>query len=119
MREIQSSEHTIIRVTDEPGAGGACHEYEIRGKVSPLRPGTVSLSEILFQNGPIAENGVNGCQNEDLLRIVIDRLESFQAGPFPCKANSWALGHCQDALQWLKERTRDRQKRGVEGKGEA
>jgi len=71
--------------------------------------------DIYFQNGPIAEVGVNGVTNEVLLAIVIDRLRSLQAGPFKCDDNDYALFAAEDALHWLKERTRDRMERGVEG----
>lgn len=53
---------------------------------------------------------------EALLAIVIDRLRSFQAGPFPSPFNATALVRCQDALRLLQQRTRDRIARGVEGK---
>jgi hypothetical protein len=113
-----------IEVTDEPGAGGANHRYEISG----FDPGTNPLcafedcalpKSILFQNGPIAEAGVNGITQETLLAIVIDRLRSFQAGPFRCDANALALNYCEMALECLKNRTRERLARGVEGKTQA
>ena len=74
---------------------------------------------VLFQNGPIQTAGVNGITQEVLLAIVIDRLRSFQAGPFPCDENAEALGYCEMALDFLKERTKMRLARGVEGKSEA
>ena len=46
---------------------------------------------------------------------MIDRLRSFQAGPFPSDENSIALIHCGVALDALKSRTRNRLARGVEG----
>lgn len=113
-----------IEVTDEPGAGGANHLYMIRGfntQTNPSDPFTVrhgSPSEhttILFQNGPIKDFGVNGVTQEALLAIVIDRLRSFQAGPFSCDDNQAALERCEDALQFLQKRTIARIKRGVEG----
>ena len=93
-----------VTVLDAPGPGGACHDYIIGDK-----------SFIQFQNGPIAENGVNGCQNEDLLAIVIDRLQGFQSGEFSCRENRLALGSAKEALFWLERRTTDRENRGVEG----
>lgn len=98
-----------ISVLDEPGQGGAHHEYAISS-------GDTLLCKISFQNGPIKEFGVNGITQEVLLAVVIDRLRSFQAGPFSCRDNAVALTHCEDALMWLQRRTRDRIKRGVEGK---
>jgi len=97
-----------ILVLDEPGAGGADHEYRVS------RPGSV-VTCIEFQNGPIAEVGVNGLTHEVLLAIVIDRLQSFQAGPFACRENANALRHVEEALKWLISRTKDRMRRGVEG----
>ena len=57
----------------------------------------------------------NGITQEALLAIVIDRLRSFQAGPFPTDENEDALIHCQEALNFLKLRTKKRLARGVEG----
>src|SRR5262245_44367841 len=81
-----------IDVVDEPGAGGANHYYMVRGfdvRKNPSAgvdlkdvPGEYLGLMVLFQNGPIAEHGVNGVTQEALLAIVIDRLECFQAGPY-------------------------------------
>lgn len=100
-----------ITVTDEPGAGGANHEYAISG--IPNETATV----IRFQNGPINAdgNGVNGLTHEVLLAIVADRLRSFQKGPYACKANACALTHIEEAQHWLQQRTLERMRRGVEG----
>lgn len=115
MREITS--HIVnpvndlikITVTDQPGAGGANHKYEVA-----LPDGTIT--EINFQNGPINEHGVNGLTQEALLAIVADRLQSFQAGPFASTYNAKALDHVLLAQEALLQRTRDRMARGVEGK---
>lgn len=110
-----------IKVLDEPGQGGACHEYRIElkdnsGIVAQSPDSPVVLSwRISFQNGPVKEFGFNGLSQEALLAIVIDRLRSFQAGTFSCRDNAIALTHCEDALMWLQKRTRDRMARGVEG----
>lgn len=109
-----------IYVTDEPGAGGANHCYLIGGanfNSNPSKSGPVSetQTEILFQNGPINENGVNGVTQEVLLAVLIDRLQSFQNGPFSCKENAVALTHLETAMLWLHKRTLDRMNRGVEG----
>jgi hypothetical protein len=72
--------------------------------------------DILFQDGPVPENGENGVTLEALLAICKDRLEYFQSGKFPCKENAVALEHIEGALKSLKARTRNRLDRGVEGK---
>ena len=109
-----------IEVQDEPGAGGANHRYHISGFNSENNPGHCGLEGttekvILFQNGPIKEAGVNGITHEVLLAICIDRLRSFQNGPYSCKANACALTHLEAALMWLQQRTLERMWRGVEG----
>lgn len=98
-----------ISVMDEPGQGGACHEYLIHTE------GQGPNCAIRFQNGPINEAGVNGISQEALLAILIDRLRGFQSGQFACRDNAIALTHLEDALMWLQKRTRDRIARGVEG----
>lgn len=117
-----------VEVTDEPGSGGANHRYEITGfdtknnKSYTDKNGYASSFSrmlVLFQNGPIQEAGVNGITQEALLAIVIDRLQSFQEGPFPSVQNAEALERCREALWILQERTRDRLARGVEGKTKA
>lgn len=115
MRELEpTNEHTKIIVVDSPGAGGACHKYKVVSKEEPGIPSAV-YAEISFQKGAIKEAGVNGCTMEDLLAIVMDRLESFQAGSFPCKENHRALEAVHDALYWLKVRTVFRQDQKIEG----
>ena len=109
-----------ITVMDEPGSGGANHRYEIGGFNSDTNASDSKIDDrdrasILFQNGPIAEVGVNGVTHEALLAIVADRLRSFQAGPFACKANACALTHIEEAMHWLQQRTIERMRRGVEG----
>lgn len=111
-----------IKVLDEPGAGGACHDYAIAFfdekagyERSPNSDRHGRNCIISFQNGPINEAGVNGISQEALLAICIDRLECFQKGPYACRENAIALTHLQDAMHWLQHRTRERLARGVEG----
>lgn len=68
-----------------------------------------------FQDGPIKEAGLNGWTNEDLLIIVADRLESFQASKFRCSENGIALDYVKNALGQLNARTARRSAEGVEG----
>ena len=113
--ENDSVNHQLqIEVMDEPGAGGANHRYEIRkphgeGANFPL------LCAVHFQNGPIREAGINGVTHEALLAIVIDRLRSFQAGPYANEHNAAALTDLEHALLMLRVRTMERIARNVEG----
>lgn len=110
-----------ILVADEPGACGANHLYTVGGFNAETNPSNPSANacgveiDILFQNGPISEVGVNGLTHEALLAIVIDRMESFQAGPYSCRENAIALTKMQEAQMWLLQRTKGRMDRGVEG----
>jgi hypothetical protein len=105
-----------IEVLDEQGAGNACHVYGITSD-EPREASTPPrvTCPIRFQNGPIAEAGVNGISNEALLAIVEDRLLGFQSGQYACRENAVALTKLQEAMMWLQKRTRDRMARGVEG----
>lgn len=113
-----------IEVIDQPGSGGASHRYDITGFETVDNPSAIapdgyqvnfSRSIILFQNGPIAEAGVNGITHEALLAILIDRLEAFQAGKFANDYNAAALDHLRSAQGVLLDRTRERISRNVEG----
>lgn len=114
MREITThkvnpaNDQLGLFVHDEPGDGGACHVYSIAVPKG-------SHFYLQFQNGPIAEAGVNGITHETLLAILVDRLECFQRGPFACRENALALTKIQEAQHWLHHRTRARMDRGVEG----
>lgn len=121
-----ANDRLFVSVTDDPGHGGANHRYEITGFDTGTNPSqydangygaSFSRSLIIFQNGPIGVdgNGVNGITHEALLAIVADRLRSFQAGPYSCKANACALTHIEEAQHWLQQRTLERMRRGVEG----
>lgn len=130
MREL--TEHRVnpandkltVCVIDGPGAGGANHLYLIEGFWTDTNPSCPfkqlygkpsDHTTILFQNGPIAEVGVNGITQEVLLAIVADRLRSFQAGPYCCRENEQALHKVEEAMMWLHSRTLARLRRGVEG----
>lgn len=103
-----------IAVMDDPGQGGACHVYYVTWENPPGQedPNAVTLS---FQNGPIAEVGVNGITHEVLLAVLEHRLEGFQSGEYACQENAEALLAIRHAQEVLQKRTRDRMARGVEG----
>lgn len=113
---IGTNNYTEVYAMDEQ-AFNANHEYEVREV--PADGATISKDEIyakvLFQRGPIKENGVNGCHNEDLIAIVIDRLQCLNQGNFACRENAIAITKLEEALMWLNKRTADRKARNVEG----
>lgn len=94
-----------ILVTDEPGQSGANHDYLITySKDAPVGGVDFLDTVIRFQNGPIKEFGVNGISCESLLAIVLDRLLSFQAGPYACQDNQEALNSVDNAIRCLQKR---------------
>lgn len=99
---------TITCDDRDPVVGGnMSHAYTITGPFGE--------QSVKFQQGPVAEAGVNGITNEDLIAIVIDRLEGAQEGPFKSRYNALAITALQEAENWLSRRTLDRMARGVEG----
>lgn len=77
--------------------------------------------EIQLQNGPIKENGVNGCQIDDVIKWCRDKVVEFNnriredGKSFACRENSVAITKLDEALMWLQRRTENREARGVEG----
>lgn len=115
------NEKLTIEAHGQPGSGGANHKYMIYGFHTATNADADAHQRdetscmILFQNGPIAESGVNGVTQEALLAIVIDRLQCFQAGPYACRENALALTKLEEAAHWLEHRTKARLARGIEG----
>lgn len=96
------------------------HKYELENFENKEQAGQV-LQFIEKQPDPNAtEPGklitVNdGTTNEEVLRVLIDRLNTMQA-KFPCRENAIVVTHLETGLLWLEKRTADRKARGVEGK---
>jgi len=74
-----------------------------------------TLTKVDFQEGPIKETGINGVHNEDLIAMVIRRLEGFQGSDWACRENAMAIQKLEESLMWLRKRTNARFGRGVEG----
>ena len=79
------------------------HDFRIYRSTDDKVVGTLH-----FQQGALGEDGVNGVLNEDLLMILIDRVESFQRSKLRCRENENALQHLHEALFWLNMRNSKR-----------
>lgn len=114
VRVVKNSLHQVGKtILASKPAHGADHMYSVvDGGIDNL------LSSIHFQNGPVKEVGVNGIKEEDLIVILIDRLQSFQQGPYSTRENAVAITKLEEALMWLNKRTADRELRSVEGTSE-
>ena len=117
MRELSTIQkrEKLNRVfaTDEPGNGGANHEYLIAVDRELSVPKEVKIT---FQNGARKdENAIHGILDTDLLEIVRDRLKGFQSGKFPTRENAIALTRIEEAMLWMNKRVEDRIERNVLG----
>lgn len=93
----------------------APHHFMVESVPQDGSTSSVVLGHIDFQEGPIKECGVNGVMNEDLIAMVICRLQHFQQSEFSCRENAMAITKLEEALLWLRKRTMGREKRNVEG----
>src|ERR1044072_3205789 len=75
-------------------------------------------SDVEVKGSGVMITVADGTTNEEVLEMLIDRMKYLQA-KFPCKENACCITHLEEGLMWLHKRTRDRQKRGVEGKHQA
>lgn len=107
--DLLTNKYTIISHEDNFRFNAPCHFV-----ISSVKTGE-ELARVDFQEGPIKGSGVNGACNEDLIGMVIRRLEAFQDSPFKGSENAMAIVKLQEALMWLRKRTRGREARGVEG----
>lgn len=71
-----------------------------------------------IQNGPVKENGVNGCQVDTIIRVAKIMYEGFQAMGTPHPLTAKMIDHCQAILDLTDQRTKDRESRNVEGTSE-
>ena len=92
-----------VQALGEYSAGGAQSRYMVLG------PDQERLLMLLFQDGNPAE-GVNGVSLESVLACCLDRLDCFQRGPFANPYNAEARYHIEQAIEALKDRTRERDK---------
>ena len=67
---------------------------------------TDSLNMISFkiQDGPIKENGHNGCQVDEVIATAKLIIEGLNA-KFPCRENSMVITKLDEALMWLQKRS--------------
>jgi hypothetical protein len=71
-----------------------------------------------IQNGPIKENGVNGCQIDTLVetaKLIVEGLNS----QYPSDYNRRAIKGLEDCLKAFSDRKADRERRNVEGQSKA
>jgi len=126
VNDLLTSKYTSVFHEDKENIEfNAPHNFVVRPSIGYLKsigntdnPEDIMLSVVNFQKGPIKENGVNGVANEDLICMVLARLESFQKSEYKCLENEMAIQKLTESLLWLRKRTMGRENRGVEGTNE-
>lgn len=106
---LLTNEYTTVEHESE-FTNNAPHLFQVRDAENESL-----LLTVHFQEGPIKEAGVNGVMNEDLIAMVISRLEHFNQSQFSCRENEMAINKLEESLLWLRKRTIGRENRGVEG----
>lgn len=76
--------------------------------------GVAPIVKFTLQSDPISEVGVNGVQALDMLKYVKCLFESLNE-TFPCRENALSITKIEEAIHWQDARTKDRQRRQVEG----
>lgn len=109
VRSLYNNTNTSIECEDN-WKYNAPHHFTVKN----ILTGEV-IDRIDFQEGPIKEVGINGITEEDLLLMVIARLESFQCSEFKCIENEEAIVALREALISMNCRRIKRMNRGVEG----
>lgn len=120
MRELSTIQKreklNTVYALDNPGIGGASHEYRITPNGCDEGGDGYPSQDISFQHGPRKlPDSAHGVLDTDLLEIVRDRLKGFQSGEFSCRENACALTHIEEALMWMNRRVEDRIERQVLG----
>lgn len=116
VHDLLTSKYTAVyHESPELMKFNAPHNFEVVAVDYPEGEPQPVLCEVHFQEGPIKECGVNGVCNEDLIAMVITRLEYFQKSPFSCRDNAVAITKLEEAMLWLRKLTIGRENRGVEG----
>ena len=108
-RDLLRAKFTRVMV-EEDYKYNAPHNFEVRRVEDDAL-----VCKIHFQEGPVHECGINGVNNEDLINMVVERLECFQRSPYACRENQIAITKLEEALLWLRKRTEGRVQRGIEG----
>ncbi len=109
-------EHVIVKTADLRSSDNAHHKYVIEVTRDAPKPDWIAeRCELNFQNGGLKEVGPNGITDQALIAIVLDRVRSFNDGPFRCRENSMMITKLEEALMWGEKRGNDRARRNVEG----
>ena len=91
-------------------------ETEIRPNYNVYVRHDVNSITFNMMTKPVSEGG-KGCQLTAMVKMALHMLKKLN-GYYPCRENSLSITKLEEALMWQEARTKDRVKRGVEGKNQ-
>lgn len=101
--KVESTEHTsLFAVGEDAKVPGLTRIYAVLPANHDGAKVTDWCASVRFQSGLVEECGVNGCFNEDLLHIVLDRLRQEQKGNGRRRENLGAIIKISAALAELR-----------------
>ena len=107
---MQASHRGIPKVFGIPES-----EYDLhRSKYPILIDHVENRISFQIQNGSIKEVGQNGCQLTTLVEAAVKMLNGLNR-KFHCNENDQTIERWEDGLNWQKERTKRRERAGIEG----
>ena len=108
MRHVEKA---LLKYNEENATWTHLIEIENKKDVKGVAP----IVKFTIQSDPISEVGINGVQAVDMLKYVKCLFESLNEA-FPCRENSLTITKIEEAIHWQDARTKDHQRRNVEGK---
>ena len=75
-----------------------------------IRRGFISFT---LQKGPVDEVGINGCFLQDVIEMLIEKIDIFNRGKLACRENSLAKTDLENAWYKLQMRRDAREREGV------
>lgn len=75
--------------------------------IKEVGKGKKEFARIKFQQGRSRKVGINGVHSEDLLLILIDRMEKLQQGRFICNEHNEVISLLKKAIVLLRNRNKN------------
>ena len=106
-------------IQEERGHIYFLHNFDKSGTMEGRNGATIQILEFMKKE-PISEGStelkltMNGTTNEEVLRVMIDRMEFLQE-KMPCEENAGVIANLRNSLELLNKRTQSRIEKGVEG----
>jgi len=116
-KQMRHVEKALISYNKENGGETSDNPSFITIKNVSDEKGVAPIVSFTIQSDPVGEVGINGVQALDILKYSKNLFESLNEA-FPCRENALTITKIEEAIHWQEARTKNREKRGVEGKNE-